>query len=151
MSFKKITRKPILPSDVEIKLNNRARSAKLRVAEKFKNDNTNLKKLIHELRSRSNEFYVNRLAPENLLVTSWRLVLFIVVLAVLVVYSSHKVDQKVIRINKLKVELKDLRSRHIDMRTTLMSLSKTTNVAEEVKMNGLLYSSDAPYKIKIED
>ena len=109
------------------------------------------KKLIHELRSRTNEFYVNRLAPENLLVTSWRLVLFIVILAVLVVYSSHKVDQKVIRINKLKVELKDLRSRHIDMRTTLMTLSKTTNVAEEVKTNGLLYSSDAPYKIKIED
>ena len=53
--------------------------------------------------------------------------------------------------NKLKVELKDLRSRHIDMRTTLMTLSKTTNVAEEVKTNGLLYSSDAPYKIKIED
>ena len=94
---------------------------------------------------------MNRLAPENLLVTSWRLVLFIVVLAVLVVYSSHMVDQKVILINKLKVELKDLRSRHIDMRTTLMTLSKTTNVAEEVKTNGLLYSSDAPYKIKIED
>ena len=35
LSFKKITRKPILPSDVEIKLNNRARSAKLRVAEKI--------------------------------------------------------------------------------------------------------------------
>ena len=34
LSFKKITRKPILPSNTEIKLNNRARSAKLRVAEK---------------------------------------------------------------------------------------------------------------------
>ena len=109
------------------------------------------KKLLHVLRSRMNEFYVDRLAPENLLVTSWRLVLFLVILAVIVVYSSHKVDQKVIRINKLKLELKDLRSKHIDMRTTLMTLSKTTNVAEEVEKNGLLYSSDAPYKIKIED
>lgn len=109
------------------------------------------KKFINELKSQSNEFYMNRFASENLLVTSWRLVLFIVILAIIVVYSSHKVDQKVIRINKLKVELKDLRSRHIDMRTTLMTLSKTTNVAEEVKKNGLLYSSDAPYKIKIED
>ena len=35
LSFKKITRKPILPSDAEIKLNNRARSAKLRVAERI--------------------------------------------------------------------------------------------------------------------
>tara|TARA_B000000475_G_C15955313_1_gene430514 strand:+ start:294 stop:593 length:300 start_codon:yes stop_codon:yes gene_type:complete len=98
-----------------------------------------------------NELYVDRFAQENLLVTSWRLVLFISVLAVLVVYSSHKVDQKVIRINKLNVELKDLRSRHIDMRTTLMTLSKTTNIAEEVKKTGLLYSPDAPFKIKIED
>ncbi len=109
------------------------------------------KKLINVLRSRMNELYVDRFAQENLLVTSWRLVLFISVLAVLVVYSSHKVDQKVIRINKLNVELKDLRSRHIDMRTTLMTLSKTTNIAEEVKKTGLLYSPDAPFKIKIED
>ena len=109
------------------------------------------KKLINVLRSRMNELYVDRFAQENLLVTSWRLVLFISVLAVLIVYSSHKVDQKVIRINKLNVELKDLRSRHIDMRTTLMTLSKTTNIAEEVKKTGLLYSPDAPFKIKIED
>ena len=109
------------------------------------------KKLINVLRSRMNELYVDRLAPENLIVTSWRLVLFISVLAVLVVYSSHKIDQKVIGINRLNAELKDLRSRHIDMRTTLMTLSKTTNIAEEVSKNGLLYSSDAPFKIKIED
>lgn len=35
LSFKKISRKPILPSENEIKLNSRARSAKLRVAEKI--------------------------------------------------------------------------------------------------------------------
>ena len=35
LCFKKITRKPILPSDAEIKINKRSRSAKLRVAEKI--------------------------------------------------------------------------------------------------------------------
>ena len=35
LSFKKISRKPILPTELEIKKNNRARSAKLRVAEKI--------------------------------------------------------------------------------------------------------------------
>lgn len=35
LSFKKVSRKPILPSDEEIQKNNRARSAKLRVAEKI--------------------------------------------------------------------------------------------------------------------
>ena len=35
VKFKQITRKPILPTDEELKINNRARSAKLRVAEKL--------------------------------------------------------------------------------------------------------------------
>ena len=35
LSFKKISRKPILPTEQEIQRNNRARSAKLRVAEKL--------------------------------------------------------------------------------------------------------------------
>ena len=35
LSFKKVSRKPILPTEEEIKRNNRARSAKLRVAEKL--------------------------------------------------------------------------------------------------------------------
>ena len=35
LNFKKISRKPIIPSEEEIKKNNRARSAKLRVAEKI--------------------------------------------------------------------------------------------------------------------
>ena len=35
LRFKPINRKPILPTDEEIKINNRARSAKLRVAEKL--------------------------------------------------------------------------------------------------------------------
>jgi 16S rRNA (cytosine1402-N4)-methyltransferase len=32
--FKPVTRKPIIPSEKEIELNNRARSAKLRIAER---------------------------------------------------------------------------------------------------------------------
>tara|TARA_B100001057_G_scaffold391583_1_gene399871 strand:- start:376 stop:729 length:354 start_codon:yes stop_codon:yes gene_type:complete len=112
---------------------------------------TNWKNLIRELGSRLNGFYIDRFASENILVTSWRMVLFISILAVFVIYSAHKVDQKVVLINKLKVELKDLRSRHIEMRTNLMTLSKPTNIAEEVQKQGLLYSSDAPYKIVLKD
>lgn len=108
---------------------------------------TTWKNLIHELANRLNAFYVDRFSSENILVRSWRMVLFISILAVFVIYSAHKVDQKVVIINMLKIELKDLRSRHIEMRTNLMTLSKPTNIAEEVKKQGLLYSSDAPFKI----
>ena len=103
------------------------------------------------LGNRFKGFYADRLAPKNLLVTSWRMLLFISSLAILVIYSSHKVDQKVITISKLNEELKDLRSRHIDMRTQLMSLSKTTKVAEEVERLGLFESIDAPFKIHSQD
>jgi len=103
------------------------------------------------LGSRFKGFYADKLASKNLLVTSWRMVLFISSLAILVIYSSHKVDQKVIRISKLNEELKDLRSRHIDMRTQLMSLSKTTKVAEEVEHLELFESLDAPFKIQVQN
>jgi hypothetical protein len=55
------------------------------------------------------------------------------------------------RISKLNVELKDLRSRHIDMRTRLTALSKPTKVAEEVKSLGLSTSIEAPFKIEIKN
>ena len=103
------------------------------------------------LGNRLKGFYADRFASKNLLVTSWRMLLFISSLAILVIYSSHKVDQKVIRISKLNEELKELRSRHIDMRTQLMSLSKTTKVAEEVEKLGLFESLDAPFKIHSQD
>ena len=103
------------------------------------------------LENRFKGFYADKLAPKNLLATSWRMVLFISCLAILVIYSSHKVDQKVIRISKLNEGLKDLCSKHIDMRTQLMSLSKITKVAEEVEKLGLFESLDAPFKIQIQD
>ena len=108
---------------------------------------TTWKNLIHELGNRLNAVYDERFITENIIVRSWRMVLFISILAVFVVYSAHKVDQKVVIINELKIELRDLRSRHIEMRTNLMTLSKPINIAEEVKKQGLLYSSDAPFKI----
>ena len=103
------------------------------------------------LGSRIKGLFVDKLSSKKLMVTSWRMILFVSGLAVFVIYSSHKVDQKVIRISKLNEELKDLRSRHIDMRTQLMSLSKTTKVAEEVEKLGLFESLDAPYKIQVQN
>lgn len=106
-------------------------------------------KLFHEFGNRCKGFYASQLAPKNILATSWNMVLFISFLAILLVYSSHRVDRKVIRISKLNEELKDLRSRHIDMRTSLTGLSKPTKVAEKVKPLGLSSSIEAPFKIEL--
>ena len=112
---------------------------------------SNWNELLKVAGNRFNDFRAERLASKSLLVTSWRMILFISTLAILVIYSSHKVDQKVIHITKLNEELKELRSMHIDMRTRLMSLSKSTKVAEDVRSLGLQESMQAPYKILMKD
>jgi len=112
---------------------------------------SNWNELLKVAGNRFNDFRAKRLASKSLLVTSWRMILFISTLAILVIYSSHKVDQKVIHIAKLNEELKELRSMHIDMRTRLMSLSKSTKVAEDVQSLGLQESMQAPYKILMKD
>ena len=108
-------------------------------------------KLFKVLGIRFKGLYAEKIASRKFLVNSWRLILFVSTLAILVIYSSHKVDQKVFKISDLNEELKDLRSRHIDMRTQLMSLSKPTKVAEDVAEIGLSDALDAPYKIKVQN
>jgi len=106
-------------------------------------------KLFNLLGIRFKGLYKDKLASKKFMVNSWRLILFVSGLAILVIYSSHKVDQKVFRISKLNEDLKDLRSRHIDMRTQLMSLSKTTIVAQKVADLYLYESLDSPFKIEV--
>ena len=101
--------------------------------------------------SRAKEFYQNKLAPNKLIPSSWSMILFFSTLAILVIYSSHQIDRKVFKISKLSEQLKDLRSKHIDMRTKLMSLSKPTKVAEDLKAMGLSEPTKAPFKIKFSE
>jgi len=108
-------------------------------------------KLFKVLGIRFKGLYAEKMASRKFLVNSWRMILFVSTLAILVIYSSHKVDQKVFKISKLNEELKDLRSRHIDMRTQLMSLSKTTKVAEAVRSMELFESLDAPFKMQLQN
>jgi cell division protein FtsL len=106
--------------------------------------------LFKVFRIRLKGLYSDKLSSK-ILVTSWRMILFISSLAILVIYSSHRVDQKVFEISRLNEGLKDLRSKHIDMRTQLMSLSKTTRVAKDVAKSGLFEALDAPYKIQVQN
>ncbi len=109
---------------------------------------SNWKKLFEVVRRLSIGYFSASLSSKSLFVTSWRMILFVSSLAVIVIYSSHRVDQKVFKLSKLNEELKDLRSKHIDMRTQLMSLSKTTKVAQRVEYMGLFEALDAPFEIK---
>ncbi len=95
--------------------------------------------------------YAKKLVPKNVIEASWKMILYVAAMAIVVIYSSHSVDQKVMVISKLNERIKDLRSQHIDMRTQLMTQSKVTRVSEEVKDIGLVESLQAPYKIVIQN
>jgi cell division protein FtsL len=112
---------------------------------------TTWNKLFDVFKTRLVLYFNDTLSKQSFLEKSWRMVLFVSVLAILMIYSAHQVDQKVVQISRLNESLKDLRSRHIDIRTNLTSLSKITRVAEEVKILGLSGSMDAPYKIEKKD
>lgn len=111
----------------------------------------NSKKLIAYIAKKGKAIYAKRLMPNNVIEASWKMILYVAGMAIIVIFSSHSADQKVMVISKLNERIKDLRSQHIDIRTQLMTQSKATRVSEEVKNIGLIESLQAPYKIVMQD
>lgn len=80
---------------------------------------------------------------------NWRMILFISVLAIIMIASSHSADKKVHEIARLNNEVKELRSLMIDTRGKLMNLKKETSVELKMKDKGLAISEIPPTKIKV--
>ena len=112
---------------------------------------TNWLKLLNAFRIRMDLYYKKTIGANSFIQNSWRMILYVSGLAILMIYSSHKVDVKVVEISRLNESLKDLRSRHIDMRTELTSISKVTKVSKGVEQLGLFIPMDSPFKIEKED
>ncbi len=80
---------------------------------------------------------------------NWRMILFISVLAIVMIASSHSADKKVYEIAKLSNEAKELRSAFVDGRKKLMELKKESVVEIKMKEKGLKISEVPPQKIKV--
>lgn len=80
---------------------------------------------------------------------NWRMILFISVLAIIMIASSHSADKKVHEIAQLNNEVKELRSLMIDTRGKLMNLKKESSVELKMKEKGLAISEIPPTKIKV--
>ena len=80
---------------------------------------------------------------------NWRMIIFISVLAVFMIASSHSADKKVHEIAKLNNEVKELRSAFVDGRKKLMSLKMESSVIVKMKEKGLSSSVIPPKKIKV--
>ncbi len=80
---------------------------------------------------------------------NWRMIIFISVLAVIMIASSHSADKKVHEIAKLNNEVKELRSAFVDGRKKLMGIKMESSVIQKMKEKGLSPSLIPPKKIKV--
>jgi len=80
---------------------------------------------------------------------NWRMILFISVLAIVMIASSHSADKKVHEIARINNEAKELRSAFIEGRGKLMELKKESSVETKMKKKEIAISEIPPKKIKV--
>ncbi|GAB1855443.1 FtsL-like putative cell division protein [Flavobacteriaceae bacterium MHTCC 0001] len=80
---------------------------------------------------------------------NWRIILFVSLLAIIMIASSHSADKKVHEIARLNNEVKEMRSAFVDTRSKLMRLKMESAVAKKMKEKGLVPSIVPPKKIKV--
>lgn len=82
-------------------------------------------------------------------VKTWKMIFFIVSLMMVVIYSSHSADSKVLKIAKLNNEKKRLRSEFVDVSTDLMHMKLESSIRKKLEGTGLAPAETPPQKIVI--
>jgi hypothetical protein len=80
---------------------------------------------------------------------NWRLILFLSLLAIVMIASSHSADRKVHEIAQLNEDVKELRSAFVDGRSKLMRLKMESSVRRKLIEKGIESSSIPPMKIMV--
>ncbi len=90
------------------------------------------------------KFLVDEDAKKN-----WGFILFLTLLALLMITSSHQIDKKVQRISELNKEGKRLRAEFVSTRSDLMKLKMESSISRRLAENGLYVSHTPPRKIRV--
>lgn len=80
---------------------------------------------------------------------NWRIILFVVLLLLMMIWSAHSVQEKAVKVAELKKEKKELRAEHIDTSTILMRMRLESSVRSKVNKMGLAPAKTPPQKIKV--
>ena len=78
---------------------------------------------------------------------NWRLIIFLSVLAIIMIASSHSADRKVYEIAKLTEEVKEFRSILAEGRKKFMQLKMQSSITNKLKEKGISPSDVPPKKI----
>ena len=80
---------------------------------------------------------------------NWRFVVFLSILALVMIGSSHTADKKVHRIARLSNEAKELKSEYLDVRKQLTQTKMESKLTAVMSKTGLQTSTIPPQKISI--
>ena len=80
---------------------------------------------------------------------NWRFVVFLSILALVMIGSSHAADKKVHRIARLSNEAKELKSEYLDVRKQLTQAKMESKLTAVMSKTGLQTSTIPPQKIII--
>ena len=90
------------------------------------------------------KFLVDEDAPKN-----WRLLIFLAVLALVMIASSHSIDKKVQKIALLNKKRSELRSEFIETSSYLEKVRMESTISKVLAEKGLFISNTPPQKIKV--
>lgn len=80
----------------------------------------------------------------------WAFVIYIGVLGLIMIRSSHSADSKVFRIAKLKNEIKSLKSHYVETTFELQRLKLKSVLTEELSEKGIDFPRTPPKKIIVQ-
>jgi Tfp pilus assembly protein PilO len=103
---------------------------------------TKIKQRVYDLLK--GKFLVDEDAPKT-----WRLLIFLTILALIMIASSHSIDKKVQKIAQLNKERRELRSRYVETKSNLMKLKMESSITKKLAEKGLYISENPPQKIRI--
>lgn len=78
---------------------------------------------------------------------SWRFIVYCTVLAIIMIASSHRADQKVFEIAKLKNKVQETKSEFVNTRKVLMQIKMESRIIYKMKRKGLEINDKSPTKI----
>lgn len=92
-------------------------------------------------------FKTDKIFGDGLPVKYMPYVAYFTAIAILYIANAHYAEKTVRRIDKLKIEVEDLRADYTTQKAEYMYASKQSEVAKKVAMMGLEESLEPPFKI----
>jgi hypothetical protein len=80
---------------------------------------------------------------------NWKLIVFLIVLAMIAIANNHHYDAKNYRITELTNQVKELRSEFVDVRSRLMQLRMESSVSKKMEEIEIYPSDVPPVRIKV--